>query len=78
METTDDLVKDFLLVAHLVEQLWPLEAIFLVNKLPDVRTVVVGEGLDVLVDIKILASIVGFILNVPDPSVFAIPALVGP
>lgn len=78
VNSTDDVVENFLLVAHLIEEVGSLEAVFLVDKLPDVGAIVVGEGLYVLVDVEVFAPVVGFILNVPYPPVFMVSTLVGP
>ena len=78
MEAADDVVEYFLLDAHLVEEVGSLEAVFLVDELPDVGTVVIGEGLNVLVDVKVLAPVVGFVLNVPHPALLEVPTLIGP
>ena len=78
VKSTNDVVENFLFVTHLVEEVRSLEAIFLVDKLPDVGAIVVGEGLYVLVDVKIFALVVGFILNMPDPSILVTSTLIGP
>ena len=69
VKTTNDVVEYLLLVAHLTEHVGPFETILLVYQFPDLRAVVIGKRLDILVNIKILTPIVGFVLNVPGPSI---------
>ena len=78
VKSTDDVVENFLFVTHLIEEVGSLEAILLINKLPNVGAIVIGEGLYVLVDVKIFAPVVGFILNMPDPSILVVSTLIGP
>lgn len=44
-----------------------MEAILLVDEFPDVATVVVGEGFNVLMNVEIFPLIVLLVLYVPDP-----------
>jgi hypothetical protein len=78
VKSADDVVEYFLFEAHLVEEVVSFEAIFLVDEVPDIGAVVVCEGFDVRVDVEVLAAIVGFVFNMPDPPALAVAALVGP
>jgi hypothetical protein len=76
MEAADDVIEYFFLVAELLVGV--AEAVVLVDEFPDVGAVVVGEGLDVGMYVEVLALIVGLILNVPNPPVLAVAALILP
>ena len=78
VQSADDVIEYFFLEAHLIEEIRSFKTVFLVYKFPNVGTVVISEGLDVLVDVKILAPVVGFILNMPDPSVSTVSSLYSP
>ena len=69
VQAADDVVEDLFFEAHLVEHVGTFETVLLVDQLPDIGAVVIGERLDVLVDIEILSSIVGLILHVPGPPI---------
>ena len=78
VQSADDVIEYFFLEAHLIEEIRSFEAVFLVYKFPNVGAVVISEGLDILVDVEVLAPIVGFVLNVPDPPVSTVSSLNSP
>lgn len=65
MEAADKVVEYLFIVAKLVEGV--LEAILFVDELPDGPSVVVGEALDVGIDVEVLSLVVGLVLHMPNP-----------
>ncbi len=66
MQSTDKIIQySFFLTKLLV--ILP-EAIFFIDQFPDLCSIVVGIWLDVRMHVEILALIVWFVLDMPDPS----------
>lgn len=47
-----------------------MEAILVVDQLPNKSTVVVGKTLNVVVNVKVLPHVIAFVLHVPHPPAF--------
>ena len=73
METTDDVIEGLFFSAHadILVFFW-LEAILSVYQWPSIRTIVISEWLNVGMDVKVFSKIIGFIFNMPHPSIFGL------
>lgn len=70
MEPTDKVIEYFFLATDLfMEIVLGLEAVFFIDEFPDIGAVVVSERLDVGLDIEVFTTIIGFVLDVPDPAI---------
>ena len=78
MQPTDNIEQYLLLQTHLLEQLRSFETVLFVYQLPNIGTVVVCEGLNILVNVEVFSPVVGFVLNMPYPTVPAVSSLIGP
>lgn len=65
MQSADDLIENFLFVAHGL--IFSRKAVLFVDEVPDETTIVSGVRLFIEVHIKILAFIILDFLNMPDP-----------
>jgi hypothetical protein len=65
MEATDEIVEYLLVAAE--QFVITLEAILAVDQLPNGRPVVIGETLDVSVDVEVLPTVIALVLHVPYP-----------
>lgn len=77
MQSANDFVQYFFLGAHLLVFRLSTKAVILVNHIPDQRAIIVGERLDVGVNIEVLSLVVFLILNVPNPVSIAV-SLISP
>jgi hypothetical protein len=75
VEPADKIVEYFFVVTELIEIV--LETVLAIDELPDGPAVVVGEALDVGVQVEVLALVVGLVLHVPHPPLRSLP-LVAP
>ena len=69
MKSTNNFVEYLLLLAHLILliRLALGKAILLIDHIPNGRSIIIGEGLDIIIEIKILSLIIFFILDMPNP-----------
>ena len=72
------MVQQLLLGAHFVVVVPAPEAVLLVDERPHVGPVVTRVGLDIEVDIEILAPIIFEILYVPDPLILVLGSFIAP
>lgn len=77
MQPTDQIVKDLFFAAHVLGVIL-LEAVLFVDQFPQKLAIVVGVGLYVGMHIEVLAPVIGFVFDVPDPTRLGLQALVFP
>jgi hypothetical protein len=65
MEPAYNSVESFLLLASFIRKNLGFKAVLLINKLPNIRPIIVRERFYVCLEVKVFAIIVFFILNLP-------------
>lgn len=78
VETWNYLIEKPLLAAHGFIIIFSLEAVFLINQLPNVGTIITWKRFDIKINIEILAFIIFFVFHMPYPFVRSCLSLVSP
>ena len=69
VQSADDAIQDLFVIATIMELIFADKAIFLVDKLPNKRAIIVCISLDYLVNVEVLSLVVFLVLDVPAPFV---------